>query len=252
MSASAQRADPTTGDRARARSRGTRAKTSSMTSEYMRVSVEYRIANGDSGEQEHRRPRDVREPASAAPAAIRRRSVEPAADEPRRDEREHAEDPRERADRGLVAGAEHPHPDVQEDVVERRRAVVTAARSRRWDERQPGDVDRQHLVGPEVRPGEEAQPDPDEDDCGDREDQPDRVAPGPARGSRPSRGSAARRAHPTSAPGDRDAARPNPLPSDDLRGLTGVCGHAPWSSARRVSPAPAGRASAYAASTASR
>ena len=78
-------------------------------------------------EQQQRGPRDeVR--------AFGRRDLHPAqppvetpAEEPDRDQRERADDARQRPHRG-VAGAEHAHPEVEQHVVQRWRAVVAAAR----------------------------------------------------------------------------------------------------------------------------
>jgi hypothetical protein len=87
----------------------------------MRASVEYRIANGDVARSSTLAHATNRASGPCNPGGAPR--VEAAARVPGGDQRRDADDPGERAD-GFVAGAEHLHPDVQEEVVERRRAVL--------------------------------------------------------------------------------------------------------------------------------
>ena len=142
-----------------------------------------RIADreGRGGEQQHRGPGD-RSGRGVRHTCTSPAPVEPAAGEPRGHERRDPEDAGERPHR-LVAGPEGPHPEVQQQVMEGRRAVLLQGAAQ-LGQREPGDVDREHLVRPEVRAGEEPQPDADDDDRGNGEDQPDRVVPGPRRAGR--------------------------------------------------------------------
>ena len=81
-----------------------------MTREYIRASVPYRVANG-------------RAPSTSTVSQPRVASARPTPDDPRHREREHGQHAGQGPDRH-VAGAEDLRPDVQEEVVERRVAVV--------------------------------------------------------------------------------------------------------------------------------
>ena len=118
-----------------------------MTIEYMRVSVAYRMANGDS--------RDERACDQATRCPPRRRPANQSSGIRARPHR-----PDSGPD-GHVALAEHVHPAVEQEVVERRVAVV-AQRLGDVAERQRGDVDAQRLVEPQRRAGDEPQHDADD------------------------------------------------------------------------------------------
>ena len=107
---------------------------------------------GRAGQQHHHRPRH-RPPAEAPPAEIAHR------------EGEDGKDPREGAD-GIVGLAEQAHPEVEQDVVERRRPVVLEG-VRKLVQRQAGNVDRESLVEPQPRASPEAEQEPGRHDHGD-------------------------------------------------------------------------------------
>ena len=88
-------------------------------------------------------------------------ATEPPAREPQPDQRAHTEQRRQRAGR-LVARAEGAGPDVEQRVVERRRAVAFERRTQ-VAERQPGDVHRQGFVEPHLRARVREQAEPGRD-----------------------------------------------------------------------------------------
>ena len=88
-------------------------------------------------------------------------AADASAGQPSEGQREDREDPRERTN-GHVGLAEHPHPPVQQEV-EQRRVPVLAQGGADVTERQPGDVDRQRLVEPQIGPGPEPQHEPGDD-----------------------------------------------------------------------------------------
>ena len=83
--------------------------------------------------------------------------ADPVAGDPHDRERDNTDDPRQRT-RPEVARSEHPHPEMEEHVVQRRCPVVA---KQMWDQVQwgPGDVDRQRLVQPHWRRRPETQHD---------------------------------------------------------------------------------------------
>ena len=102
------------------------------------------VAGGErrGGHEEHGRP------AHPPPA-------QPAPGQPGQWHGGHADHPGQRPDRD-IGGAEPAHPDVEQHV-EQRGGAVTSEEGGELVERQPGDVDGQGLVEPQVRPGPEPQ-----------------------------------------------------------------------------------------------
>ena len=219
--------DRGSGARAPAPPRGSRARRAASRSAYIRASVEYRIANGESARSSSALHATTSGLSAGASPSRRRRSS-------RRRPMNHigtsvrVPATPDSARTAVGPDPEDPHPAVEEQVVERRRAVV-AQRRHQPVERQPGDVDREHLVGPHVRLAHEPQ------DHAEREDTERRRGRAAA-----SRGRGARRSDADSVPvllvagvaaprGDSHAHRKRLPP----RGVSDA--HAPWRRRPRAS-----------------
>ena len=134
------------------------SSTSTIVSMYIRVSVEYRIAYGEAATTSNALHAD---PARSVPVS----PAEPLPGQVGERQHDHAEHARERPHRE-VAGPEDLDPEMQQQVVERRRAVPLQ-RLLETRQRHLGDVDGEGLVEPEIGCREEAQDDRDGQDAGD-------------------------------------------------------------------------------------